>query len=404
MPRYHFLCGVNVVILHQHFKVPDRGGAIRSYYLARALVHAGCHVTVLTGHNGSYRHECLGGMDIHWLPVAYDNRFRFLARAWSFLRYVFEVGRRHHLVRNADLCYAISVPLTTGIAAMRIRRRYAIPFVFEVGDLWPDAPIQLGFIRNPVLQRVLHDLERKIYANASAIVALSPPIRAVIEDRVKGKAVHLIPNMADTRYYFPTEKDPDIAREYGVPEGLIVSYLGALGYANGLDYVLQCAKCCRERRMAVTFLICGEGAEADILRQEARAASLDNVKFIPFQNRAGIRKLMNITDAIFVSYRPVPILETGSPNKYFDGLAAGKLIVINFGGWIRKEAEAEGCGIYVDPHDPATFATRLAPFLTDAGLLRRYQENARRLAEEKYARELLGNQFAEMILSYRQGR
>lgn len=389
---------MNVVILHQHFKAPDRGGAIRSYYLARALVVAGCHVTVLTGHNGSYLKECLNGIDVHWLPVAYDNRFGFAARAWSFLRYVFEVGRRRHLVQHADLCYAISVPLTTGIAAMRIRRRYKIPYIFEVGDLWPDAPIKLGFIRSPLMQRTLHALERKIYAKASAIVALSPPIRTAIEGRVKDRPIHLIPNMADTRYYYPAEKDPAIAREFGVSDGFVVSYMGALGYANGLDYVLRCATSCRECQMPVTFLICGEGAESEDLREKAQAASLDNVKFIPFQNRAGIRKIMNITDAIFVSYRPVPILETGSPNKYFDGLAAGKLIVVNFGGWIREEAEAESCGIYVDPHHPESFPTRLAPFLADAQLLRQYQQNARRLAETRYARERLGNQFAEIIL------
>jgi glycosyltransferase involved in cell wall biosynthesis len=392
---------VNIVILHQHFKAPDRGGAIRSYYLARALVFAGCRVTVLTGHNGAYRHENLAGIDVHWLPVAYDNRYGFLARAWSFLRYVFEVRRRSDLVRNADLCYAISVPLTTGIAAMRIRRQYGVPYLFEVGDLWPDAPIQLGFIRNRTLQRWLHDLERRIYSHASAIVALSPPIRTAIENRVADKEVHLIPNMADVRYYTPVEKDSQVAREFDVPDGLVVSYLGALGYANGLDYLLRCAECCQARNMAVTFLICGEGAESDGLRRKAAAASLENVKFIPFQNREGIRKLMRITDAIFVCYRPVPILETGSPNKYFDGLAAGKLIVVNFGGWIRKEAEAEKCGLYVDPNDPNSFATRLAPFLTNPDLLKRYQQNARRLAEQKYAREHLGNQFAQIVLAHR---
>ncbi|HLT81031.1 MAG TPA: glycosyltransferase family 4 protein [Cyclobacteriaceae bacterium] len=395
---------MNVVILHQHFKAPDRGGAIRSYYLARALIAAGCRVTVLTGHNGPYQREMLNGIDVHWLPVAYDNRFGFTARGWSFLRYILRVRRHRNLFRSADLCYAISVPLTTGIAAMRIRKRYDIPYIFEVGDLWPDAPIELGFIRNRLLQRILQTLERRIYANASAIVALSPPIRTAIESRVAGKEVHLIPNMADTRYFTPEEKNPDIAREYGVPKGFVISYLGALGYANGLDYLLQCASACQKSGMAVTFLICGEGAESDSLREQARAASLANVKFVPFQNREGIRRLMNITDAVFVSFRPVPVLETGSPNKYFDGLAAGKLIVVNFGGWIREEIQAQGCGIYVDPHDPSSFVTQLVPFVTDADMLRQYQQRARHLAETRYSRDQLGGLFTKIILSQRRRR
>ena len=111
---------------------------------------------------------------------------------------------------------------------------------------------------------------------------------------------------------------------------------------------------------------------------------------------------MRVTDAVFVCYRPVPVLETGSPNKYFDGLAAGKLIVVNFGGWIRDEIEAEQCGIYVDPHDSNSFADRLTPFLNDASLLHRYQNNARRLAEAKYSREQLGRQYAEIVRAYGQ--
>ena len=54
---------------------------------------------------------------------------------------------------------------------------------------------------------------------------------------------------------------------------------------------------------------------------------------------------MNVTDATFICYKPVPILETGSPNKYFDGLARGKLILVNFGGWIKEEIEAKRCGV-----------------------------------------------------------
>ena len=58
---------------------------------------------------------------------------------------------------------------------------------------------------------------------------------------------------------------------------------------------------------------------------------LKNFSILPFQNREGVKEVMNVTDATFICYKPVPILETGSPNKYFDGLAAGKLILINFG-------------------------------------------------------------------------
>jgi hypothetical protein len=143
---FPFICNVQIVILHQHFNTPVSGGAIRSYYLAKALLDAGNEVTVITAHKGAYTCSVVEGIKVHFLPVPYDNRFGFSARSWSFLVFVFGIIRRPRLFKEASYCYAISVPLTIGLAALWIKRFYKTPFLFEVGDLWPDAPVQLGFI------------------------------------------------------------------------------------------------------------------------------------------------------------------------------------------------------------------------------------------------------------------
>lgn len=393
----HLFVGVKIVILHQHFKVPARGGAIRSWYLASAAVEAGHTVTVLSGHNGDYKIEIVDGIEVHWLPVAYDNRFDFKDRSKSFLRYVWQVIRRPALYRGAELCYAISVPLTTGLAAIWLRRWHRIPFIFEVGDLWPDAPIELGFIRNRRLRSLLYALEKMIYGKALAIVALSEPIRAAVEIKTPNKFIEVIPNMADTDFYFPSTGDPAISKEPGLEGKFVVAYIGALGYANGLDYILQCAAFCKSQIPEIAFVICGDGAESERLQASARKADLHNLKFLPLQNREGVKKILAVTEAVFVSYRPVAILETGSPNKYFDGLAAGKLIIVNFSGWIREEIEQCSCGIHVDPDHPGTFAQRISPYVNDKTLLRTYQNNARILAERKYSRSELSRRFVTLL-------
>ncbi|MEQ8425917.1 MAG: glycosyltransferase WbuB, partial [Cyclobacteriaceae bacterium] len=116
-----------------------------------------------------------------------------------------------------------------------------------------------------------------------------------------------------------------------------------------------------------------------------------------FANREGVNEIMNITDASFICYQPVPILETGSPNKFFDALAAGKLVVVNFGGWIKNEIEENSCGIYVDPRQPADFVRKIKPFLDDRLLLENYQFNARSLGERKYSRQNLSREFSKLI-------
>jgi glycosyltransferase involved in cell wall biosynthesis len=391
---------VKVCILHQHFKIPRHGGAIRSYYLARALAERGITTVVITAHNGSvHKTENVEGIEVHYLPVAYDNRFGFYRRIRSFFAFVFKaVGyAAHH--RDADLCYAISVPLMTGVAALWIQRKYKIPFIFEVGDLWPDAPIQMGFLRNPLLQRISYALERRIYGKATSLVALSPAIRETMASRAPGKVVHLIPNMADTGFFHPEQKKPLLEEKFDVKDKFVVACIGAIGVANGLDYYLACAAECQSAALPIHFLLCGDGAMLDGLMMSAENLHLKNLSFLSFRNRDGVAEIMNVTDAVFICYQPVSILETGSPNKYFDGLAAGKLVVVNFGGWIRTEIEREGCGVYTDAKKSSEFVKAINPFLNGSPLLLQYQRAARSLAEKKYSRPMLSEKFAAIVKS-----
>jgi glycosyltransferase involved in cell wall biosynthesis len=106
---------------------------------------------------------------------------------------------------------------------------------------------------------------------------------------------------------------------------------------------------------------------------------------------------LNVTDACFVSFLPAKILETGSPNKYFDALAAGKLVITNFKGWVKDEVEHEECGVYVDALDSSTFPKVIRPFVEDRQRWKAYSENARRLAERKYSRRQLGLRFCDVL-------
>src|SRR5688572_15664737 len=152
--NFPFICSVKVLILHQHFNTPQQGGALRSYYLAQALVEAGIQTVVITGHSKSVEEiKTIDGVTVHYVPNPYENRFGFYKRGVSFVRYILQSVRAARHYRDADICYAISTPLTIGLAAKWIQRRYGIPYIFEVGDLWPDAPIQLGAIKSPLFKK-----------------------------------------------------------------------------------------------------------------------------------------------------------------------------------------------------------------------------------------------------------
>ncbi len=388
---------MKVLIIHQHFNAPESGGPLRSYFLAKALIETGHQVQVLTGSkSGKYFQNNLEGIEVHYLPVEYANRFGFWRRVISFLKFVLGCIRASGKFRSVDWCYAISVPLTVGLAARWLKWRYNIKYLFEVGDLWPDAAIELDVIQNRWLKNFLWRMEKQIYKHAYAIVALSPAIRDAIQKKIPNKTVHVIPNMADCQYFNLEKKQAALEKKYQVDGQFVISYFGAMGFANGLEHLLACAKACQREKLNIRFILTGDGAERENLIEKSKALQINNVSFQSFQNREGIAELMNVTDAVFVSYRQASILETGSPNKFFDGLAAGKIILINFGGWIKKEIEEAKCGFYIDPERPEEIVPQLAALLASHQQTE-YKRRSRQLAEQKFSREKLMEQWVRIF-------
>lgn len=391
---------MKILLFHQHFNTPQSGGALRSYYLATGLAQRGHQVTVITAHaNHSQVATSVEGVEVLYLPVPYNNRFSFYARARSFARFVTSACLAGGRYRDADRCYAISAPLTVGLCGLWMKWRFGMPYWFEVGDLWPDAPIELGYIRNPILKSIFLRMERWIYRKAEAVVALSEPIEAAIRSKAPGTRIERMPNMSDCDYFQPGPRQPAMEERLEASGKKIVAYLGTMGAANGLSHVLQCAEASQKAKIPIRFVLGGDGAMVDDLKKEASERGLANVTFAGFLNREEVRDVLSIADAVFVSYGPARILETGCPNKYFDGLAAGKLVVVNFGGWIRQEVESNKCGFFVDPRAPEEFVTKIRPYLADPGMWTEAGKQARALAESSYSRKMLSDRLASFFAS-----
>ncbi len=376
---------MKILYIHQYFRTPGEGGPIRSYYLAKGLVEKGFEVEMITSYNGRKKSiKYIDGIKVHYLPIYYDNSLSFKRRVVSFLKFMYMAVDEASSVKNIDMCYASSTPLTVGMAAIKIKEKLGIPFVFEVRDLWPEAPIQMGAIRNPWLLRYTQDLEHRIYSEADKIVTLSPGMYEGVSSKIKGKSITMIPNMSDIDFFHPEEKNPLLENRFGTTNKFVVSYFGAMGKANHLEYLLDSAESSLQKKLPVKFLIVGEGAEKERLARQSEKQKLSNVDFLPFMNKTEIKELLNVTDAAYISFANKPILETNSPNKFFDALASGKMVVTNTKGWIRELTEKNKCGFYVNPESKHEFSTKIAPFIDKSNDLLAFQKNARRLGEQKF--------------------
>ena len=94
---------------------------------------------------------------------------------------------------------------------------------------------------------------------------------------------------------------------------------------------------------------------------------------------------MENVDAVFVSYADYPILGTGSPNKFFDGLAAGKVIFTNVKGWFQQIIEGQECGFFIPRTQNEKFLEVVKDLLGNPELRKKISENSRNLAEKEFS-------------------
>lgn len=390
---------MKIVYIHQYFLTPEQGGAIRSYHLAKAMVDAGYEVEVITSHNHKgYHYENIEGIKVHYLPVYYENNLSYLGRIVSFIKFIYRAYEKATEIEEVDFCYATSTPLTIGLVALWLRRLHRIHYYFEVRDLWPEAPIQMGVIKNFFVKKYLYYLEKKIYSRADKIIALSPGIMEGIKKRVPNKEVHLIPNFSDCDFFYPEQKNPELENKFSVKGKFVISYFGAIGKSNHLDYMLDAARELAKYKIEdVHFIIAGKGAELHDIKEKVKNAHLKNIHFIDFINKEKLHDLLNVTDAVYISFAKKPILETNSPNKFFDGLAAGKLCITNTKGWLKELVEQHNCGFYYDPEKPHDFMEKIIPFTGKDDLLKNAQANARKLAEMEFSKEIMVERFLKLI-------
>lgn len=402
---------MHILYIHQYFATPRGNTGTRSYEFARRWVAAGHRVTMLTS-VAQMTEEDLGGppkrlvtrlqidgIDIVALNVRYRQSMGIVRRVWAFVRFMMLATWTALRVKHVDKVYATSTPLTVGIPALAgwwLRRR---AYVFEVRDVWPAVPIAMGVIRNRLLIRLLLRLERTIYRGAQAIVALSPGMEACVRERVDaGKRVVTVPNCADTDLFSPEIDGGRVRSERGWGDRFVCIHTGAMGRANALDVIVEAATRFRDDPDHL-FVLVGEGSEKKRLQDTRDELDLKNLQIIDGQPKHELPALVAAADACLVTFAAVPILQDNSANKLFDYLAAGRPVIVNYGGWQREVLEDAKAGLGSTQGDNSSFFANIAALHDDPALRRTMGERARTLAVERYERSDLAERALDLLLA-----
>jgi len=358
---------MNILLINHYAGSPRYGMEFRPYYFAREWVRAGHHVTII---GSSFSHlrstqpicdnpvsfEEIDGVRYIWFraPRYAGNSYK---RIVNMLLFSVQLLSRDNLAGNPNVVIDSSTYPLTIWGSRRIAKRFNAKLIFEVHDLWPLTPMELGGYSHwhPFIF-VLQQAENYAYKNADRVVSLLP----YAKEHMMSHGMHpekfvYIPNGIDLHEWQATESLPAahnvVIKQLKAQEKFIIGYAGSIGLANALVYLVEAAALLKNEK-SLHFILVGQGTHLEQMKTAATAKSLENVTFLPPIQKKQIPTFFSLMDALHIASQRSELYRFGiSPNKMMEYMMAAKPIINAICAGNDPVAEA-GCGLSIAPEDP----------------------------------------------------
>lgn len=365
---------MRILYINHYAGSPQHGMEYRPHYMARHWSRMGHEVTVVAASVSHIRYkapdvprdmaeEIIDGVRYLWLktPPYSGNGIRRVMNMASFVRHLFSIRRELCRRFSPDVVIASSTYTWDIFPAHAIARKAGARLVYEVHDLWPLSPMELGGMSrwHPFIMSLQWG-ENFACRHADLVVSMLP----LADQHLRGHGMapekfHYIPNGIELSEWQSGAKDLpqehcallDQLRRQG---RFIVCYAGTHGLSDALDTLLDAAELVRDR--PVSFMLVGKGPDKALLKRRARELNLKNVHFLDPVPKESIPTLLQSVDALFIGWKRHSLYRFGvSPNKLMDYMASGKPIINSTSSGNNSVAEA-GCGFSVQAEDRSAVA------------------------------------------------
>ncbi len=394
--------GHRILLVNQYAGSPRDGMEFRPHALAREWQATGHEVLIVAGspshvraHNPELRRrvsrEVVDGVEFEWLRLPrYDGNGA--RRAANIIAFAAQLRARSRALADAfrpDVVIASSTHPLDIYGARAAARRSGARLVFEVHDLWPLTPVELGGMSptHPFV-RLMARAERDACASADTVVSILPAAdRHLVTCGMPLERYVHVPNgisiaEADAGKPLPAEQ-AELARSLRAEGRFLVGYAGGIGLANAIDDLVSAAE--RLRDAPVAFLIWGDGPERAAVERQAREARLTGMHFLGRIPKSAVRAALEACDALYLGWKRRSIYRFGvSPNKLFDYMASARPIVHATSAPGDPVAGC-GCGVSVEAEDPDAVAKAIRQLAAlPAAERARLGMRGRRQAEEHH--------------------
>lgn len=358
---------MTIVYFYQYFTTPKGSYGTRVYEFTKKWVERGHKVIVVTSVYAKsdiratkfLETQEIDGITLKIINVTIDNKQSFLKRIYTFLVYSF-FSIYYAFTLKCDLVISSSGPITAGIPGLIAKIFRRKKFVFEVRDLWPEGPIELGVLKNKFIQKMSYSFEKRCYKNSSLVVALSPGMKSNITDRFPETNAISVTNSANIELFSSPKEDIKHPQLIGKKFAI---YSGNIGLVNNSELLYRTAKKLKEQgRDDIVIVLIGDGQQKEEIMKKSEG--LDTILFLGLMPKV---ELVNYVKNALVSLIPLddtPMLSTSSPNKLFESMAAAVPVIQTTNGWIKEMLDESQSGFTVSPTDEDELVEKLI-FLAD---------------------------------------
>jgi colanic acid biosynthesis glycosyl transferase WcaI len=409
---------VKILYVSQYFP-PEMGApAARAAELAHHWAETGHEVSVLTGFpnhptgvvppewRSRLRHlidrESVGRVNVFrtWLwPL--PNR-KAHERMRNYASFCLSAALRGLTIPRPDVVIATSPQLLVGLSGWWIAFSRQIPFVFEVRDLWPESLIAVGADNeDSLLYHALSAIAKFLYQRAQLIVVVAPAFKEHLMRhwRVPAEKIAVVENGVETHLFTPSPPaaNDSFRRQLGVAEKFLVSYVGTMGNAHGLETLLDAAAQLRHQNPKVLFLLVGEGAEKARIKSLAESRGLNNVRFLDQQPRETIPAFISASDACLVLLKKTEVFKTVIPTKMLEFMSCARPVILGVDGQARRIVEDAGAGLVIEPENSAALAQAIGQLAANRELGESLGQKGREYILRNFSRREMAEKYIDTL-------
>lgn len=348
-----------------------------------------------------YREEILENIRLFRIKVPEVDKAKLF---WRALEHFYIAAKMKKILdmlikswERPDVLLIYSPPLPLSSVGIYAHKKYRIPYVLNVQDLFPKEAVQMGLLKNKLIIKYFKAMEKKAYKNASSIVVHSERNSHHVKQIVPEKEVFVVENWTDEDRVKPGPRVNEFSLKHNLVDKFVVSFAGTIGFAQDVKSIIEAAAILREYK-DILFIIVGNGAKKKEAEDLIEKLKLTNVRLIPPVPPDEYPLVLHASDvslATLVKDLKTPVV----PSKIVSIMSAGVPVIASLDEnsdahiLIRKAQ----CGFSYPPERPELIKEGILKIYNDPVLKKTLGDNGRKYVVENLSTKKAAQKFLKIF-------